>query len=287
VARLLKAAPFIKPLRKIGLTDWVDKKIRFLFSLVLLKVLPNPLKINDVFLYWRPHDPVIMEFVSGYEPDTVQYLKSIKPTHFVDIGAHYGFYSLLMARHVGQKGKVYAFEPDPSNYKLLLMNIKVNNMEDIIMPVNKAVSDRSGVITFFPGKESCTGSLYASRYTMSKSITVETVTLDEFFEHEGWPAIDVIKIDIQGAEKVALEGIKKMSARNPDLKLIIEFSPATLTDAGVSVQEFFDKLLELGFQKFSVLQNGIQPINIPSDISRLVRMAKREYGGYLNLLCER
>jgi FkbM family methyltransferase len=170
-----------------------------------------------------------MEFVSGYEPDTVQYLKSIKPTHFVDVGAHYGFYSLLVARNVGQKGKVYAFEPDPSNYKLLLKNIKANNMEDIIVPVNKAVSDRIGVITFFPGKESGGGSLYASRYTASKSITVETVTLDEFFEHEGWPAIDVIKIDIEGAEKAALEAMKKMSARNRDLKLIIEFSPVTLT----------------------------------------------------------
>jgi hypothetical protein len=53
------------------------------------------------------------------------------------------------------------------------------------------------------------------------------------------------------------------------------------------VQEFFDKLLELGFQKFSALQNGMQPINIPSNIQRLVRMAAREYGGHLNMLCER
>ena len=55
----------------------------------------------------------------------------------VDIGAHIGYYTLIFARLVGPKGKVFAFEPEPNNFNLLIKNIKINGYKNII-PVQKA-----------------------------------------------------------------------------------------------------------------------------------------------------
>jgi hypothetical protein len=113
---------------------------------------------------------------------------------------------------------------------------------------------------------------------------VETITLDDFFAGEGWPPVHLIKMDIEGAEKLALEGMMELSARNPDLKLILEFSPGTQRAASVTPEELFDTLATLGFRKFFAIKGGLQPLAIPEDIPRLVRLAG---DGYVNLLCEK
>ena len=61
----------------------------------------------------------------------------------LDLGSHIGYYTLIAAELVGEKGKVFAFEPEPTNFVLLKKNIKINNYQNVI-PVQKAVSNKNG-----------------------------------------------------------------------------------------------------------------------------------------------
>ena len=97
----------------------------------------------------------------------------------VDIGSHVGYYTLLAARAVGDKGKVFCFEPDPSNYALLLKNIEKNNYNNVV-PVQKAVTDTTGSIKLFIAKDP-SGHSIGSDNPHQKAILVDSTTLDDFF----------------------------------------------------------------------------------------------------------
>jgi hypothetical protein len=92
-------------------------------------------------------------------------------------------------------------------------------------------------------------------------------------------------MDIEGAEKVALEGMRELSRRNPKLKLIIEFSPDSLSAAGVSPVELLSTAQSLGFAKLSIISRNLEPLEGPQHIQRLLSTCKRDNS--VNLLCER
>lgn len=284
LARLALTTPVVKlPLGNQKLRQGLDKMVRRFFCTILR----NPMQAYGHVIYWDYKSYwYAMEYaLQTYEPDTVTlFQKLIHPgMTVVDLGAHIGLYSLLAANLTGPDGRVYSFEPMPSNYALLLKNITANGYENIIKAVNKAVSDKSGLAFLFFNKRD-ESSLYAVSRTRGGILIVETITLDDFFEGEGWPKIDLIKMDIEGAEIAALKGAKQLIERNPDLKLIVEFAPNLQAAAGVTNEEFFKTLLELGFKKFWALRNGLQQINIPESIPHLVQMAE---DSYINLFCER
>jgi FkbM family methyltransferase len=199
----------------------------------------------------------------------------------VDAGAHIGYYTLLAARLVGPSGRVYAFEPDPYNYGLLVKNIDMNRYGNVT-PAGKAISNRAGAVTLFVDERHFGSSLFPSGRVGRRPVIAEATTLDDFFEREGWPQVHVMKMDIEGAELAALEGARRLLHRNGGLKLIVEFSPENLQAAGVSPQAFLDKLVELGFRVRVIASHGDLE---PADTSGL--LARLEGGHYVNLLCEK
>jgi FkbM family methyltransferase len=169
----------------------------------------------------------------------------------VDIGANIGYYTLLAAKLVGDKGKVYAFEPEPQNYDMLLRNIELNGYKNIV-PVNKAAFTRSGKLTFVLSKDCAEHSLYRSGGDAG-TITVDAISMDEFFKGKEHP-VDIIKMDVEGAEMAVLLGMTDIIARNENLKLFSEFFPPLLQRSGFSPREYWDKLKNCGF-KFIYLMN--------------------------------
>jgi len=218
--------------------------------------------------------------VRPYEPKTTNLLLSLlRPgMTFVDVGAHIGYYSLLSSRKVGPTGRVFAFEPDPRNYALLTANISANNCTNVVS-VQKAVADYTGKGRLFLSTSSVSHSLYKDNSVpISSIIEVDVVSLDDYFRQLGWPSVvNVIKMDIEGAEIPALRGMKELSSRNPSLKLILEFRPRRILAAGYTVEDLFCVLTELGFTSIQDINTGewvLSPqegkqLNIPSKSTNL------------------
>jgi FkbM family methyltransferase len=163
----------------------------------------------------------------------------------LDVGACFGYYSLLAAQAVGKSGKVYAFEPTPDNYATLLRNIALNGWEDTIVPVPKAVSSHRGDMALHLSKFRENNSLGdAPLFTTTRALPVEVVAIDEFLDDE---RVSVIKMDIEGYEPYGLDGMQQTIRRSKDLTLFTELNVHCLEGAGVKPEAFLEQLDNLGF----------------------------------------
>jgi FkbM family methyltransferase len=178
----------------------------------------------------------------------------------VDIGAHFGYHTLLAARSVGQSGKVYAFEPHPTNYELLLRNVALNGYENVVA-VKKAVSDHSGTarLALVGSLQHC---LLGDGATKRSSIRVESTSLDEFLESVGSPEVNLIKMDIEGGEKGALRGMTRLIQGSSGLRLIMEYSPSNLEASGTDPLSVLSWLRESGFTIWAIdeKRGGLRPL---------------------------
>ncbi len=176
----------------------------------------------------------------------------------VDAGAHVGYFTLIAARKVGHIGRVYAFEPAPQNYDLLMRNIELNGYRNVV-PVQKAISKSQGIATFFLHSDSVGHSFHPETVgKRQRSISVEVTSLDRFFEKEGWPPVHLVKMDIEGAEPAALEGMKELLKRNGALRLVLEYVPHILKRAGEDPIEILERLRGLGFAIRLITNDALQ-----------------------------
>lgn len=203
----------------------------------------------------------------------------------VDVGAHVGYYALLAARLVGREGQVYAFEADPANYRLLLENIELNSYSNL-RAFSQAVADRSGPLSFYLSPwGSDRNSLYAENTGAgAHDVEVDAITLDEFMATAGKPKVDLIKMDIEGAELAALEGMKETLEKTS--RLIVEFSPLSISGAHEKPEELLNKLSRLGFRISVIGDDGNLTIKGPRELSALTErlMQKKDC---VNLFCEK
>jgi len=197
----------------------------------------------------------------------------------VDIGANIGYYTLIAANLVGDEGKVFAFEPDPENYALLVKNIEVNGYKNII-PVQKAVSNKTGTTNLFLCEQNKGQHTIFEPSSYWKSIMVKSITLDDYFS-EQQDSIDAIKMDIEGAEMLALLGMDRIIKQSPSLKIFTEFRPEELRACGSSAEEFLNKVTGYGFKLHFI--NEQKQLVEPIDIGHLMEMRAVR----LNLFLER
>ena len=187
----------------------------------------------------------------GKENLTTQIFKRVvKEGHtVVDAGANIGYFTLLAARLVGNKGKVYSFEPAPKNHEMLLKNIALNEYENVV-PIQKAVSNTAGTVRLYLSSKDIGAHTIRQHHDkmqfdekeFGEFVEVESVALDEFFDGKTHP-IDVIKIDIEGSEMAALLGMDRIIRENQNLKMFIEFYPSAIREMGYSPEKLVDKLL--------------------------------------------
>jgi len=221
-----------------------------------------------------------------YEPEVAEWFEQVvKPGMTVlDIGAHVGFYTLLAAELVGKTGKVFAFEPEPENFAVLSKNVTSNKYVNIHL-VNKAITDKDGRVELFINPQgNDRHSIYQNpRSVVAESrITVASTSIDEFLEMQGWPQVDVIKMDIEGAEPIAVEGMAGLLARSDSLKLLIEFAPELLKAAGMVPDKLLARLNEVGFRLTFLEGDGTRRHLKPAQFSQFAA----EVDGAANLVCE-
>lgn len=151
------------------------------------------------------------------EPEVQEALAElIEPGQTVyDVGANIGFFTILCSRLVGPHGKVYAFEPIPDNLATLRRNIALNKLTNVVV-VEQALSASTGTAEMFVSLWSAFHSLNVDGASKRENhgpdggqITVETITLDEFVLQEDVSPPDLIKLDVEGAELLVVEGMRE------------------------------------------------------------------------------
>lgn len=196
--------------------------------------------------YFPADDRLLMpQFVvhGEYETLTTAYLLRELPSDAVciDVGANVGYYTCLMARRAWQ-GRTIAFEADPTIHELLRDNVAINWCEKVVDARNQAVADQPGELTLYrrAGRSGNTSIAEVSAeeravYGEPESIpfTVESVRLDDVAA--SFDRLDVVKIDVEGAESLVLDGMRDVVERLNPL-IIMEWSPGQAVTAGSSVQ---------------------------------------------------
>jgi FkbM family methyltransferase len=124
-----------------------------------------------------------------------------------DLGANYGIHSMLYSKLVGERGKVFAFEPLPANVADIKEHIRLNDIKNIEV-VPEAVSNKQGYAEFKVANHRGQGSLIGIGKQTSETERVDTNSLDNFCR-SGKVFPDFVKIDIEGAEGLALEGFNE------------------------------------------------------------------------------
>ena len=188
--------------------------------------------------YWLgTYEPVLQNAIQDWvHPGMVAY----------DIGANIGYLTLLLAREVGPEGQVFAFEALPANLERLAGNLALNKMEEKVSVVNAAVTDRSAPIQFLVGPSGgmgkAAGSAGRQGIAYTETITVSGIALDDFVYNDGNPAPQVVKMDIEGGEVLALPGMKRVLSEAYPLILLELHGPEAarvawemLTGAGYEI----------------------------------------------------
>ena len=178
--------------------------------------------------------------------ETQLWTELIKPGMIVaDVGANLGVYSLLAAQRVGSAGRVHSFEPDQDNHGLLLKNIATNGYENVTVH-RAAVADEVGTVSLYRRLEHRGDHrIYQAEGAERPSVEVPVTTLDAVFAET--LRLDVVKLDIQGAEPRALAGMTELLKANPKLSLITEFWPDGLQQSGADPHAFLAALRDHGF----------------------------------------
>jgi FkbM family methyltransferase len=182
----------------------------------------------------------------------------------VDLGANLGYFTLLAAKLVGKKGKVYSFEPESRNYDYLVKNIELNGYDNIVA-TQKAVSDKHGKVRLYicpydSGHHTINqyGGIEAYKPDFTHDdvvldfVEVETIALDDFLKDV--EQVDVVKMDVEGAEMLALSGMDGIIRRSKNLKMFVEFFPLLIREMGNSPEKFIHRLLEDYHFSISVIE---------------------------------
>lgn len=272
-----------RALSGLGIGKFHAAKVTYLFFERRLK--PNVIQIDGHKIFLDSADSLNLSMNLVYEEFETKLIKQeIKKGDFVlDIGAHIGYYTLIFAKLVGENGRVFAFEPDPTNFALLMRNIETNGYKNVILE-QKAVSNKTGKLKLYVRQDDTADHRIYDSHDGRQSIEIEAIRLDDYFNNYNGK-IDFIKMDIQGSEPGAIQGIPLLLQKNKNLKLVTEFWPYGLKTFGTEPEEYLDTLLTYGFKIYEINERK-KRIEAISDIDRFLRKYTTENKEYTNLLAK-
>ena len=187
-------------------------------------------------------------WLGTYEPELQTALRDlVKPgTIIYDVGANIGYISLLLAKAAGETGHVYAFEALPENAERWRRNIGLNGMGGRVSLFAGAVTQAAGPVRFLVHASAGMGKVAGSagrEEAYQSEVSVLGISLDEFVYRQGNPPPQVVKMDIEGGEVLALPGMRRILAEAHPLMLMelhgeesAQVAWETLTTAGYEIR---------------------------------------------------
>jgi len=203
----------------------------------------------------------LLYLFGDYETSTVTLLGKIlnNGDTVIDVGANIGYISLVCAKSVGVKGKVYSFEPDPKNFGYLSENIALNESNNI-QSYQLALSNKIGTLKLFHSKidhnAGAHSMVYNERVVSNDYVEIKAFKFDESEIQSQLIKIDLIKIDVEGVEMDVLEGMHNTIQKFKPI-LLIEISAEYQNMRGLSVKGFKEYLLNThGYNSYTITNEG-------------------------------
>ncbi len=252
-----------------------------------------------------PEDPlrVRMKLLTRtYEADTVELVRKVTRPGMIalDIGANVGYYTRLLSKLVGSSGHVLAFEPHPGSFILLRQNtVQLKNVTLIEM----AVGHTEGWATLYDSLPESGGSSlrYDARHVAKLRAThagqalapriledfstatyrVNTTSVDSLLSERKILEVNVVKMDIEGAELDALRGMEGIIQSSKQLDMFIEFNPRTLRRFDSDPLELWSKLRDMKFEIMAINRKHLTPL---TDEVSVLKLAQNMHG-HVNLFC--
>jgi FkbM family methyltransferase len=205
----------------------------------------------------------------------------------LDLGANIGWYTVLAAKRVGNFGRVIAFEPDSENLRLLKVNAALADQNGNVEIVNSAVGDQNGKAVLYKSETNLGDHRLFPDDSIRRKTTVPIITLDLFFSNVDNTLPTLLKIDTQGCEAKILKGAKGLFSRSWRPIMFLEFWPYGLEQAGCDPINFWQDIVQLGYEIFEIsgCRSQLVPIHLDDLQKHLKDSSFIDSRSFINLLC--
>ena len=201
-------------------------------------------KLNDNLYYYNGYYLPVNQFDSSvfftrYGIDKLTTLDSVRNKHIIDAGGYVGDTALLFSSYTDKN--IHVFEASPSNMDIIRETIRLNHLDNIV-PVSKALGEKSGTARFSLGeRNSCNSLVERPGYNYPDHIEVPVVTLDDYVR-ENDLEIGLIKVDIEGGEQLLLRGaVETIRTQHPILLISIYHSANDFFEIKPMIEKMCDK----------------------------------------------
>ena len=201
-------------------------------------------KLNDNLYYYNGYYLPVNQFDSSvfftrYGIDKLTTLDSVRNKHIIDAGGYVGDTALLFSSYTDKD--IHVFEASPSNMDIIRETIRLNHLDNIV-PVSKALGEKSGTATFSLGeRNSCNSLVERPGYNYPDHIEVPVVTLDDYVR-ENDLEVGLIKVDIEGGEQMLLRGaVETIRTQHPILLISIYHSANDFFEIKPMIEKMCDK----------------------------------------------
>jgi FkbM family methyltransferase len=245
-------------------------------------------RIDGLTFYLSPRNSYLTGVVLStgtYEPEETRLFRSKcrRGDTVIDVGANVGWYTIIASKLVGKNGRVIAFEPDPESFALLKRNVLANGCDNAILE-QKALSNTAGTLTLHLDEENKV--MHSTVFdTKGAAIKVEALRLDDYLENR-FKNVDFVKIDVEGAEPMVLEGMQRTIQSHPGIRLVIEFAPERVIATGRQPKQYLEGFINQGF-RISIIDEAERQM-LPTTPTRLLAAFEANPPGtYTNLFLQR
>ncbi len=199
--------------------------------------------MQETLFFVGEYERAITEIVSGMinDGDTC-----------IDVGANFGWYSTLMSMQAGASGEVHAFEPVPNTFAELRLNTGLAQHRERIFINNCALGDREGTVTLnlFAGQPTGHASMAAKSFHVAGSYECPMITLDTYMSEKGLERVDLVKVDIEGAELLFLKGARRLFEHDNKPILLMEMAYESTREFGYLPNDLVEHVRKQGEYSF-------------------------------------
>lgn len=275
------------------------KPLKALANAVLLRLIPDHVHVGDAVLHLDRADPVLSGALAlgVFEPSEIAFFQRYcqGAMTLVDIGANIGLYTALALRQLDATGRVVAIEPHPDTFALLRQNITANQVPiqgvaeasrlgaPAVVALNLAASDVNATCELRLNPENhADNRLYRGTYQGRpenwQTLPVPARRLDEVLAELDVRDVHFVKIDVQGYEERAVDGLRNTLARSSQVIVLSEFWPQGLREAGGGASSYLQLLTDLQLALYELKERPRGRVVPLTDWDKLIaRLPGRKY----------